>query len=56
MCPQGSNQQYTSFCSDNSLAQNRRQTTNLTKDDLVYWRIYASLGINRSVYIHIAEK
>ena len=42
----GSNWQYGSISSDNSLAPNRRQAIIWTNDGLVYLRIYVSLGLN----------
>ena len=42
----GSNYQYTSIGSDNGLALNRRQAIIWTKGGLVYWHMYASLGLN----------
>ena len=36
--------------SDNGLASNRRQAIIWTNNGLVYWRIYASLGLNELVY------
>ena len=38
---------------DNGLAPNRRQAIIWTSDDLVYWRIYSSLGISVSVILLI---
>ena len=34
------------ICLDNGLAPNRRQAIIRTTDNLVYWRIYVSLGLN----------
>ena len=45
-CSQGFNKQYSSIVSDNGLAPTRRQSIIWTNDGLVYWRIYASLGLN----------
>ena len=41
-----SNEQYPSIGSDNGLAPTRRQAIMWANDDMVYWRIYASLGLN----------
>ena len=41
-----SNWQYDIIGLDNGLAPNRRQAIIWINDDLVYWRIYASLGLN----------
>ena len=45
-CSWGSNQQYSSIGSGNGLAPVRRQAIAWTNNGLVYWRIYASLGLN----------
>ena len=42
----GSNKQQASISSDNGLALNRQQAIILTHDDIVYWRIYASLSLD----------
>ena len=42
----GSNWQYDSIGSDNGLAPNRRQAIIWTNVGMLYWRIYASLGLN----------
>ena len=47
MCPFGANLQYVIIGSDNTLAPNRRQAIIWTNDGPVYWRIYASLGLNK---------
>ena len=44
--PKFPNKQYASSDSDNGLAPNRRQAIVCTNDGLVYWRIYATLGLN----------
>ena len=46
VCSQGSNWQYSSIGSDNGLVPSRRQSHYLNQWKLVYWRIYASLGLN----------
>ena len=46
ICSQGSNQQNSSSGSDNGLVPIRRQAIIWTNYGLVYWRIYASLGLN----------
>ena len=46
MCSFGSNLQYVIIGSDNGLAPNRRQAIIWTNDGLVYWRIYASVGLD----------
>ena len=46
ICSLGSNSKYGSIGPDNGLAPNRRQAIIWTNDDLGYWRIYASLGLN----------
>ena len=46
MCSQYFNKQQISIGSDNGLVPNRRQAIIWTNDCLVYWRIYASLGLN----------
>ena len=46
MCSFMSNLQYVIIGSDNGLAPKRRQAIIWTIDGLVYWRIYASLGLN----------
>ena len=46
VCSKGSNQQYASIGSDNSLATTWRQAIIWTNDGLVCWRIYASPRIN----------
>ena len=43
---EGSNWQYISIGLDNGLAPNRRQAIIWTNDGLIYWCIYASLGLN----------
>ena len=47
ICSQWSNWQYSTIGSDNSLAPNRRPPIIWTNDVLVYWRTYASFGLNR---------
>ena len=44
MCSQGSNWQQVSIGWGNGLALSKRQASTWTKDDPVYWRIYAALG------------
>ena len=44
--PQGSNWQYYRIGSDNGLVPTRRQAIIWTKDGIVYWRIYASHGLD----------
>ena len=44
--PKGPINNFSSFDSDNGLAPNRRQAIIWTNDDIVFWRIYASLGLN----------
>ena len=46
MCSLGLSRQYVIIGSDNGLAPNRRQAIIWTNDDLVHWRIHASLGLN----------
>ena len=46
VCSQGSNQRHSSIGSDDGLAPSRRQAIIRANDDLVYWRNYASLGLN----------
>ena len=41
-----SNEQVSSIGSDDGLAPVRRQAIIWTNDGLVYWRVYASLGLN----------
>ena len=53
VCSQGSIEQYASIGSDNGLAPNRRQAIIWTNDGLIWWRIYASLGLNELVLISI---
>ena len=48
----GSKWQYDSISSDNGLAPNRRQAINCSNDGMFHWCIYASLGLNDSVWIH----
>ena len=43
---QGSTLQYSSIGSDNGLAPSRRQAIIWINGSIVYWRIYASLGLN----------
>ena len=45
ICSQGS-KWYSSIGSDNALAPNRQQAIIWSNDGLVYWCIYASLGLN----------
>ena len=45
---QRSDCQYPSIGSENGLAPNRWQAITWTNDGLVYWHIYASLGLNES--------
>ena len=42
----GSNWQYPCSGSDNGLVPNRQQAIFLTNVDMLYWRIYASLGLS----------
>ena len=42
----GSHSQYSSTGSDKGLVPKRRQAIIWTRGGLVYWRIYASLGLN----------
>ena len=46
ICSQRSNYQYASIGSDNDLVPNRWKAIIWTKVGLVYWCIYASLGLN----------
>ena len=46
MCSLWCDWQYVIIGSDNGLAPNRRQVIIWTDDGLVYWCIYASLGLN----------
>ena len=46
MCSFGLNWQYVIIGPENGLAPIRRQSIFWTSDDLVYWRAYASLGLN----------
>ena len=46
MCSLWSNWQNVTISSDNGLVLNRRQAIIWTNEDLVYWRIYASLGLS----------
>ena len=46
ICSQGSNSWYVSVGSDNGLAPHSHQAVILTNDDLVNWRIYASLSLD----------
>ena len=46
MCSLWSNWQYGIIGLDNGLAPNRRKAIIWTNNGLVYWRIYASLGLN----------
>ena len=46
MCSLGSSRQYTIIGSDNGLAPNRRQAIIWVNDGPVFWRIYASIGLN----------
>ena len=45
----GSNQIYSSIGSDNGLASIRRQAIIWTKISLLYWRMYAPLGLNELI-------
>ena len=47
----GSNWQYGSIDSDNGLAPKRQQATIWSNVDMLYWRIYASLGLNELTFI-----
>ena len=51
ICSLGSNWQYGSIGSDNGLAPNRRLAIMLTNVDLLYWCIYASLGLSESRHL-----
>ena len=44
--PKGPNRQFISFGLDNCLMPNKRQAIIWTNGGLVYWRIYASFGLN----------
>ena len=44
-----SSQQQVVFGSDNGLAANSRQIIILSNNDLVYWRIYESLGLDKII-------
>ena len=46
LCYLGSNWQYVSTGLDNGLVPNKWQAISWSSDGLVYWRIYASLGLN----------
>ena len=46
VCSHGSNQQYSSTGSDNGLAPERQQAIIWTNDGLLYWHVYALLGLN----------
>ena len=46
MCSLGYNLQYGSIGSDNGLAPNRWQAIIWTNVGMLYWCIYASLGLN----------
>ena len=45
ICSPWSDWQYIIIDSDNYLAPNRRQAINWTKDGIIYWRVYASVGL-----------
>ena len=49
MCSSGSDWHYDMIGSDNGLASNMRQAIVWTNEDLVYWRIYASLGLSELI-------
>ena len=53
ICSFGSNWQYGGIGADNGLALNRRQAIIWTNVDMLYWRIYASLGLNELTHWHI---
>ena len=53
MCFLGSNWQYVIIGSDKGWAPNRRQAIIWTSDGLVYWCIYASLGLNELIWREI---
>ena len=46
MCSLRFTSQYVIIGSDNGLVPNRQQAIIWTNDGLVYWGIYASLGLN----------
>ena len=46
ICSQGSNYQYANIDSDDVLVPNRRKAVFWKNVGLVYWRMYASLGLN----------
>ena len=46
VCSQGTNQQYSNIVSDNGLALNRWQAIFWNCVGMLYWCIYASLGLN----------
>ena len=46
ICSLGSNRHNGSIVSDDGLAPNRRQAIIWTNVDMLYWRIYAPLGLN----------
>ena len=51
----GSERQYVSIGSENSLALNRRQAIIWTNDGLVHWSIDASLGLNELTMSNISK-
>ena len=46
ICSLGSNWQYGSIGSDHGLVPSMRQAIIWTNGGMLYWRIYASLGLN----------
>ena len=52
ICSLRSNWQWPSIGSNNDLAPNGRQAIVWTNDGSVYWRIYASLGLNELINIY----
>ena len=55
VCSSGSNWQYTSVCSGNGLAPNRRQAITWTNGSPVHWRIYAALGGDELTQVCISD-
>ena len=51
ICPQGPSKLYDSICLNNVLASNRRQIIIWINDCLVFWRIYASLGVDELTWM-----
>ena len=59
ICFVWSSQQYSSIDSDNGLMSIKQQTIIWTNDGIVYWRTYASIGLNELNHsyheLHISE-